>query len=329
LSQVILSVLLPLVSIVTACYNKASFIKETIDSVINQTYNQWELIIVDDCSTDNSVAVINDTLFDKRIKLIISQTNKGGNFCRNIGIREAKGDYVIFLDADDLLTNNCIEDRVYHAHKNPQSNLLVFSMGVFFSKIGDSNQKWIPSSANPLKDILQHNLPWSILQPLWKREFLLQLNGFDESFQRLQDVDLNTRALIHASVNYKLIPETIDCYYRIDEGRKNFNTFAFLSRWVDSAVTYCDKMNLLLGVNLKKYLLGTLYQTYFHVLYHFKRKEISKEEFLTLEKNILGHALLQSVNFKTKKLFALSKYYNLYFFRVPGLNRIIKYLLTL
>jgi glycosyltransferase involved in cell wall biosynthesis len=320
--------LIPLVSIITASYNKAAFIKETIYSVINQTYNHWELIIVDDSSTDNTVALINNTFSDKRIKLIASQPNKGGNFCRNIGIQEAKGDYIIFLDADDLLASNCIDGRVLEANKYPQANILVFSMGVFYTKIGDSNQKWVLSSSNPLKDILQHNLPWSILQPLWKREFLIQLNGFDESFQRLQDVELNTRALLHASVHYKLVPEILDCYYRIDEARKNFNTFTFLTRWVDSTINYCNKINLLLSTNLKIYLLGTLYQTYFHVLYHYKTKEISKEEFLILEKKILTHTLLDSANYWKRRLFAVSKYYNLYFLRVPGFNRIIKYLLA-
>ena len=253
--------MIPLVSIITASYNKAAFINETICSVINQTYSNWELLIIDDCSTDNSVALIKETFSDKRIKLIVNQTNKGGNFCRNLGLQEANGDYVIFLDADDLLTSNCLIGRIDQANKNPQANLLVFSMGVFYNKVGDSSQKWIPSSTNPLKDFLQHSLPWSILQPLWKREFLLQLHGFDVSFQRLQDVELNTRALIHASVNYKLIPEITDCYYRIDEARKNFDTFTFLSRWVDSAINYCSKINLLLTTDLRIHLLGTLYQT--------------------------------------------------------------------
>ncbi len=317
-----------MVSVIVASYNKAAFIGETIVSVTNQSYAGWELLIIDDASTDGSVEVIRPFLSDSRIRLVRNGENKGGNFCRNHGLQLAQGRYLVFLDADDLLSPDCLQRRVEAALKHPLANLLVFSMGVFYSKPGDAGSGWMPLSKQPLEDFLQHNLPWSILQPLWKREFILELKGFDESFQRLQDVELNTRALLSAKVNYRLLPGEPDCYYRIDESRKNFNFFSFLNRWVDSAIRYCDKLSGMVPVSLRRYLRGTIYQTYFQVLYHFKRKEISASEFGILEKKLLAHPLVTEAGGIKKQFFGISKLYNLYFFRIPGFNRVLKHLLV-
>lgn len=92
-----------LVSIITPNYNCAQFIEQTIQSVVNQTYKNWEWIIVDDCSTDNSVEIIQDHCKqDSRIKLIKSESNSGPSKCRNKGIQLATGRYLTFIDSDDI-----------------------------------------------------------------------------------------------------------------------------------------------------------------------------------------------------------------------------------
>ena len=116
----------------------------------------------------------------------------------------------------------------------------------------------------------KHTLPWSILQPLWKKDFLLSLNGFDESFSRLQDVELHTRALMDHRVRYLLFPGDPDCYYRISEDRKNFKPFIFMERWVDSAVKYSAKFGVSTQARLRRFLTGTLYQTYLQLLFIIK-----------------------------------------------------------
>jgi glycosyltransferase involved in cell wall biosynthesis len=90
-----------LVSIITPSYNTGDFISETIKSVINQDYKNWELIIVDDCSEDNSIDIIK-TFRDNRIRLIVNSTNKGAAYCRNHAIEIAKGEWIAFLDSDDV-----------------------------------------------------------------------------------------------------------------------------------------------------------------------------------------------------------------------------------
>lgn len=102
-----------LVSIITPTYNSEKFISETIQSVQNQTYQNWEMIIVDDGSTDKTVEVIEAILRkENRIKLIISKENEGPAVSRNKGIAEAKGKYMTFLDADDIWLSNLIKNSL-------------------------------------------------------------------------------------------------------------------------------------------------------------------------------------------------------------------------
>jgi glycosyltransferase involved in cell wall biosynthesis len=94
-----------LVSIITPSYNTAKFILETIESVVAQTYSNWEMIIVDDCSTDNSVEIIENYIQknnENRIRLFVNQKNSGAALSRNLALREAKGRWIAFLDSDDL-----------------------------------------------------------------------------------------------------------------------------------------------------------------------------------------------------------------------------------
>ncbi len=93
----------PLVSIITPCYNSQKFIAETIKSVQNQTYTNWEMIIVDDCSTDKTEQIIqNFVQSDSRIHYNQLKCNSGTGIARNEAVKRAKGDYIAFLDSDDL-----------------------------------------------------------------------------------------------------------------------------------------------------------------------------------------------------------------------------------
>jgi len=91
-----------LISIITPCFNSQEHIIETIESVINQTYKNWELILVDDNSNDKTVKIINSFIAnDKRIILISSKKNSGSGYSRNLAIDKAKGQFHTFLDSDD------------------------------------------------------------------------------------------------------------------------------------------------------------------------------------------------------------------------------------
>lgn len=107
-----------LVSIIMPSYNTAKFISETITSVLAQTYTNWELIIADDCSTDDTDAVIRPYLADDRIRYIKNEKNSGAAVSRNRALREAKGKWIAFLDSDDLWLPEKLEKQIAFMEKN-------------------------------------------------------------------------------------------------------------------------------------------------------------------------------------------------------------------
>ena len=107
-----------LVSVIMPSYNTAKFISESITSVQKQTYADWELIIVDDCSTDNTDEIVKPFLSDKRIKYIKNEANSGAAVSRNRALREAKGKWIAFLDSDDLWHPDKLEKQIRFMEKN-------------------------------------------------------------------------------------------------------------------------------------------------------------------------------------------------------------------
>ena len=107
-----------LVSVIMPSYNTAEYISESIASVRKQTYTDWELIIVDDCSADNTDEIVKPFLSDKRIKYIKNETNSGAAVSRNRALREAKGKWIAFLDSDDLWHPEKLEKQIRFMEKN-------------------------------------------------------------------------------------------------------------------------------------------------------------------------------------------------------------------
>ena len=106
-----------LVSIVMPLYNCEQYIAKSIESVLNQTYEDWELLIVNDCSTDRSVEVVK-SFNDKRIKLLSNEHNSGAALSRNYALREAKGKWIAFLDSDDSWVPTKLEEQLAFMDKN-------------------------------------------------------------------------------------------------------------------------------------------------------------------------------------------------------------------
>lgn len=107
-----------LVSIIMPSYNTGRFIAETINSVLAQSYTNWELIIVDDCSSDDTDEVLSRFLTDERIKYFKNDKNSGAAISRNKALREAKGKWIAFLDSDDLWTADKLEKQICFMEQN-------------------------------------------------------------------------------------------------------------------------------------------------------------------------------------------------------------------
>jgi len=319
----------PKISIIIPLYNKDKFLTDTINSVINQKFSSWQLFIIDDCSTDNSFYIANTFTYDKRISVNRNETNKGANYCRNLGLSKCNSEFVVFLDADDILHKNCLEFRFSQATKYPEFQIYVFQMGVFKNSINDDSRLWVPNSSDPLNDFLQHNLPWSILQPLWRLEAIKCVNGFDESFNRLQDVELSTRLLLQKNIKVKQFTGFTDCFYRISTNRVNYNIEDYLNRQIDASIKYYNKFFNLISLKQKNKLLGTLFKIFLICIYHYKKNDISKSSLISFKNQLINNTV-KKTNFNSKNKFAFYLFIsvNIYIKPIKGFNYLAQKIIT-
>lgn len=159
-----------LVSIITPSYNSEKFIKETIESVLNQTYTNWELLIVDDCSTDDSPKIIKEYLkIDSRIKYLKNEKNKGPAIARNLGLDRAEGKYIAFLDSDDFWNKYKLELQVMFMEKN---NLVITHSDYFFTDyLGTVIRKVETSDEIDYKKLLKGN-QFKTMTMMMKKSFI-------------------------------------------------------------------------------------------------------------------------------------------------------------
>ena len=316
------------VSIIIPNYNKSKYIEQTISSVFNQKYKDWECIIVDDFSSDNSVFIISSLIKnEKRFHLVKNSSNKGANFSRNLGLKKSKGDFVLFLDADDVLHENCLNSRVKLLLCNSDLDFGVFPVGTFYKLLGDNDFIWNDFKGIHLDRFLYHDLPWLICSVFWKRNSLLQLDGFNTSFNRMQDVELHTRALLNNKIIYKTFSEYCpDVYYRI-HNEKIIDKFNYCIKDIKYKFLYIEYFQKDLSNNLPtklKFLRGTFFESYNLVFNFYSKGFISKKQLDYLLENIFKSNFLIKRNFIFKILicsYLLLRKNNIYFL---GMNKFFK-----
>lgn len=214
---------LPIVSVIIPFYNVESNIKETMESALSQSYGNLEIICVDDGSKDKSAEIINEIAsHDHRVKLLKRERfPKSGSTCRNIGAFHANGEYLIFLDADDVLAPDCIENRL-KVIEGSSYDFVVFPMASFTNEINS----WIMTSRLKVKDFkyffASGFAAWQVTSPIWRKSFFVNdLKGFNESFQRLQDIELHLRAIVESVDNFLVMKDNVpDCFYRKSSSKK-------------------------------------------------------------------------------------------------------------
>ncbi|HET9503948.1 MAG TPA: glycosyltransferase [Hymenobacter sp.] len=208
-----------LISIIIPCYNYGWLLAETLESVVRQSYRAWECIVIDDGSGDNTKQVAEEFASrDSRIKYAY-QANAGMSAARNNGLRQAKGDYVQFLDADDLLTPHKLEVQIAKLQQSPEVDILYGDMRYFRHgqpdvlardfDMGDSD--WmVPmhGSGIPIIESLIKNNKLPINAALTSRKLIEQVGGFDESLRSMEDWEFWLRcALAGATFQYDATPE--------------------------------------------------------------------------------------------------------------------------
>lgn len=208
----------PLVSIIVPLFNRADLISETLDSVLAQTDARWECLIVDDGSTDQSMEVAQSYIEqDERFSLQRNKSNKhNANVCRNLGISKARGDYIIFLDSDDLL----VPERVASTIQDFESfdgDALIYKCELFEKQPGDLG--FMHNRFDIEDDILAflcNDLPWLTSSGSWRTEAVKRIDGWDEELVRIQDWYFHMKALLQGAT-YRRIAK-LGYYWRQHPG---------------------------------------------------------------------------------------------------------------
>jgi glycosyltransferase involved in cell wall biosynthesis len=315
-----------MVSIIIPTYNREGVLGFTIDSVLAQTYPDWECLLVDDGSTDRTLDIAeNYCKSDSRIKLFLRDREpKNANTCRNIGLEKSRGDYILFLDSDDQLIPECLENRVNIANEHPKNDFWVFKS---WEKIGDKivpGNIFLQKENDLLAYFLQMKFPWGTASPLWKRSFIMELNGFDKNMLRFQDVELHIRALIYVKEGFFVdLNSKPDWYYTFRLYNSVDRHLNLLERMIDSSLYLYRKIAPLFSDTeympfvqrgLKKNFLDYVFN---NALLNFKGQslidrfveEISRTEILTFNEQR-----------KMKTISRLPKF----IYRIPGAYRTLK-----
>ena len=178
---------LPSFSILMSSYNKGEYIGEAIESVLKQTYKDWELIIVDDASTDDSLKKINKYLGDKRIKFFKNDVNKGCVSTLKRMMIESRAEIIGILDSDDMLTEDALETVMSSYQKNPRYGFF-YSDFIFCDEklnfIRNGFDGYMPSDKNNIHKV------YSGAFRVYIREAYLQTSGYDEKSMYIEDRDI-------------------------------------------------------------------------------------------------------------------------------------------
>ena len=207
----------PLVSILMNCFNGEIFLQEALESILRQSYDNWELIFWDNKSTDKSIKIVSD-INDERIKIYRSLDHTNLGKARKNALQNAKGDYLAFLDVDDLWEKDKLNNQLKVFNENDVG--IVFTNSLYFSKknkknLYSSNQK-LEVSTNKL--IINYQLSLnSIMIDLNK---LKTLNyHFDENYNHICDFDLMVRLSSISKVKYL---DKVLSAWRIHENNESF-----------------------------------------------------------------------------------------------------------
>jgi glycosyltransferase involved in cell wall biosynthesis len=232
---------MPRVSVIIPSYNRADLLAETLDSVIAQTYPDWEALVVDDGSEDNSLELAQKyAAKDNRIRASLRRgEKKGACVCRNQGLSMAAGEYVIFLDSDDLLSDTCLEHRVGRMDHKPECGYGVYQTEMFYRQTGDRKILWNIYTETPdLYRFLSKDVVWHTTGPIWRKDVLSKLGGFDETLASFHDWELHVRALI-AGIKYFKEPIR-DNFYR--NGTKALSAISTVSCTSPDHLTSHERM---------------------------------------------------------------------------------------
>jgi glycosyltransferase involved in cell wall biosynthesis len=255
---------MPFFSVIIPLYNKENFVLKTIDSILNQSFNNFEIIIVEDCSTDRSLSIVSRVI-DQRIRVVKHSENKGLSAARNTGIKNATCNYIVFIDADDLWNPNFLEEIFQLIKTYPKSQLYATNYREIYR---NSNAILPTNNITNLNEqsVIENYFELSLAQPLYchsgfclHKDVFDRVGFYDESIRYAEDVDFNIRAnsfykLAYskkALVDYFMVSENqITNHVIADKKIPDFDTYE--KRWPSASLKkYLDFMRYSFAKNYK------------------------------------------------------------------------------
>ena len=207
---------MPAVTIVIPTRDRTGELRQALDSVWTQAFTDWEALVIDDASTENVRGLV-DQYADKRIRYLkLPPGRSGAPAGRNLGVEQSSGDFVLFLDSDDLIAPKCLERRLEIMRRRPELDFAVFQCSPFVNAPGDLPFTWNTFTGRPgesdLDRFLSRDNVWQTTAPIWRRAALRKFAPWNEQVPSAQDWEFHTRALV-AGLQYEKFDE-VDCYWR-------------------------------------------------------------------------------------------------------------------
>ena len=208
-------------SIVMPVFNHPEELRTMLDSILQNTFQDWELWAVDDGSQQETLSVLDGYAGrDERIRFIRRERlPKGAQTCRNIGLEQAKGKYIIFFDSDDYITPSCFAQRVSEMDNHPELDFMVFRNGIFadgkFDTYPTDRCYGYPIYGDDIAAFCARTLPFIVWSNIYRTEALRKIGiTWDDHLLSLQDGDFNLQTLL-AGLQYSYAQNPPDYGYRI------------------------------------------------------------------------------------------------------------------
>ncbi|MGN7205207.1 glycosyltransferase family 2 protein [Pedobacter sp. SAFR-022] len=291
----------PLVSIIIPVYNRADRVAATLDSLIAQTYTHFEIILVDDGSTDRSAEVIAPYL-NTRIKYY-KQQNAGAPAARNYGFSLANGELIVFFDSDDLMLPSRLEEQV-KAMVSQQAQAC--AAGFYVNMIGGQQYLPVLPGKEPIMDLfIKRKVLGSTQSWMFSKAMVAAVNGFDLSLSCRQDIDLTFR-ILQQNPTVALLPKPLSLFIDHEGGERIMNNWNSLKHLGSKERYHHKVLNYLATQNRGDLLPKALDYYYWDVLpAYVKRKEYGKAA--TLYSAALKYSKALNVGSRLKVLAEASK----------------------
>ncbi len=199
----------PIVSIVVPCFKKAQYLPEALDSILAQTYPNWECVVVNDGSPDYTEDVAREYCKKDSRFHYLSQSNKGVSAARNNGIRQMDGKYILALDADDWISDSYLEKAVNYLEAHPDVRLVYSKYECF-----DASQRMVWNQKEYTYDDFVMGDVVIVCSAVYRRDDFNKVGGYDESMQGFEDWDFWLSLIAPNDVVYRI--EELLFHYRKD-----------------------------------------------------------------------------------------------------------------